>query len=187
MKNEIDDLLNNLFGSRTLHKNPLSEEESSTPQLVLEPDPSVNTPNAQTLARLLKEISSERVGALWDPGNIIFDDAGEIPYPDGYELVKPWLRHVHLKDAVRENGKAKAVPVGTGEVDMKGQFQRLAADGYTGWVSLEPHYRLDRELDEATLRLPGGSAISEGGLAAGIDTIERFDKLLTEWELERQF
>lgn len=158
------------------------EEEGMT--LVLEPDPAVNTPNGASLARLLREIGSGRVQALWDPGNILFDDAGEVPYPDGYEAVRPWLRHVHLKDAKREGGVPAAVPPGTGMVDLKGQFQRLAADGYDGWVSLEPHYRLNRTLDEATLRLPGGSAISEGGLEAGIDSITRFQSLLASWGLQ---
>ena len=152
-------------------------------QLVLEPDPSVHTPNGQSLARLLREIDSDRVKALWDPGNIIFDDAGEIPYPDGYEAIRPWLAHLHLKDARREGGKVTAVPPGTGEVDLEGQFRRLAADGYTGWVSLEPHYRLSRELDENTLRLPGGYAISDGGYEAGVDMITRFYRLLEQWKL----
>lgn len=39
MKNEIDDLLNNLFGSRTLRQSPLSAEEENKPELVLESDP----------------------------------------------------------------------------------------------------------------------------------------------------
>lgn len=158
--------------------------ESEGMTLVLEPDPAVNTPNGASLARLLREIGSDRVQALWDPGNIIFDGAGEVPYPDGYEAVRPWLRHVHLKDAKRQSGVPSAVPPGTGEVDLEGQFRRLSADGYDGWVSLEPHYRLNRTLDEATLRLPGGSAISEGGLEAGIDSVTRFQALLASWDLQ---
>lgn len=159
--------------------------EEMDQKIVLEPDPAVNTPNGKSIARLLGEIGSKRVQALWDPGNIIFDDAGEIPYPDGYEAVRPWLAHVHLKDARHEEGGVTAVPPGTGEVDLEGQFRRLAADGYTGWVSLEPHYRLDRKLDEATLRLPGGSAISDGGLEAGTDMITRFYRLLEQWGLRQ--
>ena len=150
-------------------------------QLVLEPDPSVNTPNGATVAALLREINSERIGALWDPGNILFDTAGEIPYPDGYEAVRPWLKHVHLKDSVRENGQPRAVPFGTGQVDMEGQLRRLVQEGYNGWISLEPHYRLDRVLDEATLRLPAGSSFSEGGLAAGSDTMHRLTEKMKLW------
>lgn len=146
--------------------------------MVLEPDPAVNTPNGRTLAQLLKIIDSPQIAALWDPGNIIFDDAGEQPYPDGYEAVKPYLRHMHLKDARRVDGKPQAVAVGTGEVDMAGQFKRLLADGYDGFVSLETHYRLTRAISDEELRLPAGSAFSEGGYAASADCLNHFYALL---------
>ncbi len=155
---------------------PLLESAGLT--LVLEPDPAVNTPNGRTLAQLLGLIGSPRVAALWDPGNIIFDDAGERPYPDGYEAVKPYLRHMHLKDARRVDGAAQAVAVGTGEVDMAGQFARLLADGYSGWVSLETHYRLARTISEESMRLPSGSGFSEGGYAASADCLAHFYRLL---------
>lgn len=159
---------------------PILVEENM--YLVLEPDPAVNTPNGATVAALLQKIDHPRVGALWDPGNIPFDTAGEIPYPNGYEAVFPWLRHVHLKDSLRDENGPRVVPFGTGQVDMEGQFRRLVdEDHYNGWVSLEPHYRLDRELDEATLRLPAGSAFSEGGYAAGMDTMQRFREKMAEW------
>lgn len=154
--------------------------------LVLEPDPAVNTPNGRLLGQLLALIGSERVRALWDPGNILFDDAGETPYPDGYEAVRPYLRHVHLKDAVRVDGVPQAVPVGEGQVDMKGQFCRLAADGYDGWVSLEPHYRLNRVISEESMRLPAGSAFSDGGYEASADCITRFYRLLAQWGLKEE-
>ena len=159
---------------------PILEEENIL--LVLEPDPAVNTPNGASLARLLQKIDHPRVGALWDPGNIPFDTAGEAAYPEGYEAVRPWMKHMHLKDALRENDVPRAVPFGTGQVDMEGQFRRLVEeDFYSGWVSLEPHYRLDRVLDEATLRLPAGSAFSAGGYAAGQDTMERFREKMAQW------
>ena len=147
--------------------------------LVLEPDPAVNTPNGRTLAALLRLLPGQ-AGALWDPGNIPFDDAGEIPYPDGFEAVRSRLRHVHLKDSRRENGVPMVVPVGEGVVDMKGQLGRLLAEGYDGWVSLETHYRLNRTLSEESLRLPGGGGFSDGGWEASADCMERLRRMLGE-------
>lgn len=151
--------------------------------IVLEPDPSVNTPNGRTIAQLVRTIGDSRVGALWDPGNILFDEEGETPYPDGYDALKGMVRHLHLKDAVREKGQPRVVPVGEGSVDFEGQLRRLLADGYHGYLSLETHYRLDHALDEATLRLPSGSDFSNGGLAASIDCMTRFFALLDRWGL----
>lgn len=161
----------------------LLEKEGLT--LVLEPDPAVSASNGRELGRLLALIGSPRVMALWDPGNIIFDREGEQPYPEGYEAVKPFLCHVHLKDARRKGGQPEAVLLGDGEVDLEGQFRRLAADGYSGWVSLEPHCRLDRALSQESLLLPGGEGFSHGGYQASGECAARFYRMLEQWGIAR--
>jgi len=94
---------------------------------------------AQT-ARVLEEIASPAVRAVWDPGNAFMD--GEQPYPTGYEAIKDFVTHVHVKDAAVPPGQI--VPawtvVGEGEINWAGQLQALRRDGYTGWISLETHY-----------------------------------------------
>ena len=94
---------------------------------------------AQT-ARVLEEIGSPAVRAIWDPGNAFM--AGELPYPDGYAAIKDFIVHVHLKDAKVPSGGA--VPewavVGGGAIDYAGHFAALKAAGYNGWLSLETHY-----------------------------------------------
>jgi sugar phosphate isomerase/epimerase len=94
---------------------------------------------AQT-ARVLEEIASPAVRAVWDPGNAFM--AGELPFPTGYEAIKDFIAHVHVKDAAVAPGAL--VPawtvVGAGEIDWAGQFAALKRDGYAGWLSLETHY-----------------------------------------------
>ena len=94
---------------------------------------------AQT-ARVLAEIGSPAVRAIWDPGNAFMD--GEHPFPTGYEAIKEFIVHVHVKDAVVPTGGAAPVwtVVGQGEIDYAGQFAALQKDGYAGWLSLETHY-----------------------------------------------
>ncbi len=94
---------------------------------------------AQT-ARLLAEIGSPAVRAIWDPGNAFMD--GEHPFPTGYEAIKEFIVHVHVKDAVVPAGGNTPVwtVVGQGEIDYAGQFAALRKDGYAGWLSLETHY-----------------------------------------------
>lgn len=92
---------------------------------------------AQT-ARVLEKINSPAVRAVWDPGNAF--DAGEQPYPSGYEALKPFIAHVHAKDAVyKDDGKLQWVVVGEGECKWPEQFAALKRDGYQGLVSLETH------------------------------------------------
>ena len=94
---------------------------------------------AQT-ARVLEEIASPSVQAIWDPGNAFM--AGELPFPTGYEAIKDFIAHVHVKDAKVPDGGL--VPewavVGAGAIDFAGQFAALKQSGYDGWLSLETHY-----------------------------------------------
>ena len=131
------------------------------------------------LARFLEEIDSKNVKAIWDPGNAYYDDAREEAYPVGYEALKRWIVHVHLKDVVwnKETGKPECVPIGTGEVDMEGQLRALKEDGYTGCVSLETHWRPEA-LDEELLQRPGGKEFSSSGEYASRVCLENIWKIL---------
>ncbi len=91
-------------------------------------------------AEVVERINSPALSIVWDPGNAFL--AGETPYPNGYSAVRNYVEHVHVKDAVvLANGKRKFVVVGEGQVDYKGQFAALKTDGYSGYISLETHYR----------------------------------------------
>ncbi len=148
--------------------------------LVIEFDPSLSACDAEELAILVKE-HIPGVHVLWDPGNQIYNTNYKIPYPDGYELLKNEIVHVHLKDAVRdENGEAKGVVLGEGLLNIKGQLAALLRDGYDGYIVLEPHFRLQKELSEAQLALPGGSAFSDGGMEASELSMQHLNQLITE-------
>src|SRR5207248_3095935 len=71
-----------------------------------------------------------------------------------YELLKPYIRYVHLKDFVKYDeriypwraerpmrieyrGTFVGVPVGTGSLNCEGILERLVEDGYDGVVTVE--------------------------------------------------
>lgn len=91
-------------------------------------------------ARVLEKINSPAVRAVWDPGNALM--AGEQPYPSGYEALKDFIVHVHIKDAAvpAGGGEPEWTVVGGGQIDYVGQFAALRRDGYDGWLSLETHW-----------------------------------------------
>lgn len=150
--------------------------------LLLEADPSVNTTNHAAVAEFLKRLGSDAVGAIYDPGNDIYDMYREIPYPDGYEAVKPWLKHVHIKDAVRnEQDEPECVCIGTGWVDYPGLLKALSRDGYEGWLSLETHYRVNTVISEELMARPGGAAFSAGGMGATAESAAALRKLMEEY------
>ena len=139
-------------------------------RIVIESEPSVCTENMGLLKEFLDLLASDRVFALYDAGNEATDPACPAPYPDGYELLLPYIRHVHLKDtkaAKDGTGFYQPAMIGEGDVDYHGLIRRLKQDGYDGWVSVETHYRVKRAaFSEEELARPGGSSFSDGGYEA---------------------
>lgn len=90
-----------------------------------------------TIARnidLLQSLDSPSFRAVLDPANYL--QCQQTPYPDAYEAVRPWLEYVHVKD-VRLNGTLAVAGEGAGR--WPDLLERLRADGYDGFLSLEPH------------------------------------------------
>ncbi len=83
---------------------------------------------------LLESIGSDSLWATFDPANFV--QCGCEPYPHAYELLKPYIRYMHIKDA-KEDGMV--VPAGQGNGNVPDLLKRLWDDGYEGFLSLEPH------------------------------------------------
>lgn len=161
-----------------LFNKPLEIVESEGVILAIENEPATFVTNGKLLARFLRGIKSRNVKALWDPGNDIWDPYGEIPYPEGYNYVKEWIVHVHLKDAKRRNDEVEPVAFGEGEVDYIGQLKALKKSGYKGYLSMETHWRPGRQLEEELLVKPGGAAFSEAGEEASEICMRRLISIL---------
>lgn len=107
--------------------------------LVLENEHACNTATAAEAARVLSAVKSPSFMLNWDPGNAAA--VGEIPYPDGYNLLpKERIGHCHCKDVVKKGSKYDWAAMGSGIIDWAGQFNALKRDGYRFAVSLETHW-----------------------------------------------
>jgi len=117
--------------------------------LVLENESACNTATGAEAAKVLAAVQSPALMLNWDPGNAAA--SGEIPYPDGYNLLpKDRIGHCHCKDAVRRGKKYNWAPMGGGFIDWAGQFRALKADGYRFAVSLETHWNGGGTPEECT-------------------------------------
>jgi 3-dehydroshikimate dehydratase len=83
---------------------------------------------------LLQSLANPSWRTAFDPANYL--QCQEHPYPDAYEALKPWLEYVHVKDVAAD---ATLVPAGQGEGRWPEFLQALQADGYDGFLALEPH------------------------------------------------
>ena len=54
-----------------------------------------------------------------------------------YEMLKPYITYVHVKDEVMETGEV--TPAGEGDGQVAEILRRLDGGGYKGFLSLEPH------------------------------------------------
>ena len=131
---------------------------------------------------IVDAVGHERLKVAWDPANA-YVSGEERAYPEGYEAVRPYVRHVHVKDA-RVVDAAQGLTawecVGRGAVDYVGQFRALAVDGYGGVLCLETHWAPSGLTPEAATRtsfagllearrlaLAGGGARKEAGEESG--------------------
>jgi sugar phosphate isomerase/epimerase len=102
-------------------------------------------PSASAARRFLEGFDPEWVGAIYDPGNMVWE--GHEQYRLGLETLGPYLAHVHAKNAAwRQSGRradgslawqAEWAPLDVGIVDLGGLFTTLRHVGYGDWVSVE--------------------------------------------------
>lgn len=93
-----------------------------------------------TIARnvdLLQSIDHPNFRAAFDPANYL--QCQQVPYPDAYEAIRPWLSYVHVKDVAPDG---TLVVAGEGAARWRELLQRLRDDGYSGYLALEPHLAL---------------------------------------------
>lgn len=83
---------------------------------------------------LMKTFYGEHFKGVFDFANFVQCKQDTIK---AYETLKPYIAYVHIKDAIWES--ADVVPAGMGDGHLKEILQRLKADGYEGFLSLEPH------------------------------------------------
>jgi len=85
---------------------------------------------------------------VWDTGNPLFNLDRSKPKPwsrqdpwEFYLKVKPWIAHVHVKDAIWDAARQEAVYTwpGEGHGQVRAVLKDLLAGDYAGGISLEPH------------------------------------------------
>lgn len=94
--------------------------------------------NAADLRRFLEEMKHPALGINFDPANMILYDKDN-PV-EAVRVLGPWIRHVHIKDAVRTKKRGEwgaEVPWGEGEVGEKAFLKALKDVGFTGALAIE--------------------------------------------------
>jgi len=130
-----------------------------------------------SIRKLIERVGSPYFRLTYDACNFYF--AGAEPFPLAYEVLKDYIVYVHLKDGAcydprlhsqelqrysDHSGEYVCLPVGQGAVNYEGILARLAADGYDGFVTLEPHVepaRIDTTYEQTMAYLRAGGWLTQ--------------------------
>lgn len=90
--------------------------------------------NASRCGELMDAFFGPHFQAVFDFANFV--EVGQETLP-AYERLKPFIRYVHIKDALKQ--EKKVVPAGRGDGHVKEILADLIGSGFHGFLSLEPH------------------------------------------------
>jgi sugar phosphate isomerase/epimerase len=86
-------------------------------------------------ADIIAGVGSPALRATFDAANFV--QCGVRPHSDAYELLRPYLVYVQVKDALAATGTV--VPAGQGDGQVRETLAALRDSGFEGYLSLEPH------------------------------------------------
>lgn len=119
-----------------------AEAEAAGVVLVHENEKDIYGDTPQRVLDIMETVDSPALRVAWDNANFV--QVGVRPYTEGYALLRPYLEYFQIKDALASTGEV--VPSGEGDGQLRETIRALAADGFTGFASLEPHLAEAHEL-----------------------------------------
>jgi len=84
---------------------------------------------------IVTSVDSPKLQLAWDPANFV--QVGVRPFTEGYNMLRPHVGYIQIKDALLADGTVVVAGAGDGEVVET--IRALHADGFDGFFSLEPH------------------------------------------------
>lgn len=108
--------------------------ESENIILLHENEKGIYGDTAQRCLDLVSEINSPNLSCVFDPANFV--QCGQKVYPEAFEILKPYVTYMHIKDAVEDGS---VVPSGYGIGGVEQILKDLKNNGWKGFLSLEPH------------------------------------------------
>ena len=90
--------------------------------------------NAQRCLDLMEQLYGDNFKCTFDFANFV--QCGQDTL-QAYEMLKPYIAYIHIKDAVMSDGHV--VPAGEGDGNVEAILKSLKDSGFRGYLSLEPH------------------------------------------------
>jgi len=101
---------------------------------------------ADDILKVMQQATHPHAALVWDIVNMWIET--QEPSEDVYRKLKPYIRHTHIKDARKRDGKITYLFLGQGETPVMQSVDILAKDGYDGFFSFEWEKRWHPEIAE---------------------------------------
>ncbi len=122
----------------------LTRRAEQTPVVLLhENEKDIYGDTPERVLDIMRTVESPTLRVAWDSANFVQVGCTR-PHSAGYALLRPYLEYLQVKDAVA--GSGLVVPAGAGDGQLLETIAALAADGFNGVASLEPHLATQHEL-----------------------------------------
>lgn len=83
---------------------------------------------------MVESINSPHFRLIFDPANFVF--CGTYAYTQWYEMLEPYITHIHIKDVTFQRQFRKA---GQGDSEFPEFIRALAKKNFSGFATMEPH------------------------------------------------
>ena len=121
--------------------------------------------------KLMNEFGGQSYQAVFDFANFVQCGQDTI---EAYEMLRPYVKYIHIKDAMSKNGEV--VLAGDGDGHVVELLNRFEKSGYEGFLSLEPHLTLFAGFEK--LEKTGADKIRTDKVAAYQAAYERLQKIV---------
>ncbi|WAH96352.1 sugar phosphate isomerase/epimerase family protein [Arthrobacter sp. MMS18-M83] len=84
---------------------------------------------------IITTVHSPALRVAWDAANFV--QVGVKPFSEAYDMLRPYLEYLQVKDARADD--RLVMPAGEGDGELRETIKALKEDGFEGFASLEPH------------------------------------------------
>ena len=111
-----------------------------------------NFNNVGIFKDILKKFTHPKFAVLWDieHSHKVYEEN----FLEFFGFIRPYIKHVHIKDTRKVNGEYKLCGIGEGEIPIPKIISLLSATNYNGYVSLEWEKKWHPELEDCDIAFP---------------------------------
>jgi len=91
--------------------------------------------NPREVEEVMRRVDHQNVKVNWDITHTL--RRGRMKTSEAYAVLRPWIAHTHVHDALLAGEKFTIRPMGSGDFDHREVIRLLKRDGYNGFISGE--------------------------------------------------